>query len=71
MPIYVYECQACKAVAEQLLLRRDASPDPCTCGSTQLVKLPTTASARFVGSGWGGNQDVAGGAATMRVVQGS
>ena len=70
MPIYVYECAACGAVDEQLILKRDAAPDPCECGSSDLRKLPTTASTRFVGGGWGGNEEIAGGAATMRVVQG-
>lgn len=70
MPIYVYECEQCGRVAEQLMLRRDDDPDPCTCGSTRLAKRMTTANARFVGGGWGGNQEIAGGAATMRVVQG-
>lgn len=69
MPIYVYECRACKLVSEQLLLKRDEAPEPCSCGSTELTKMPTSASPQFVGSGWGGNQDVAGGAATMRVVR--
>jgi putative FmdB family regulatory protein len=70
MPIYVYECRGCGRVAEQLLLRRDEAPDPCSCGAQDLHKLPTTASPRFVGSGWGGNQEIAGGAATIRTVQG-
>jgi len=70
MPIYVYECSSCGAVAEQLLLKRGESPDPCVCGSKELVKLPTAASARFSGAGWGGNTEVAGGAATVRTVQG-
>lgn len=70
MPIYVYECGACGTVAEQLLLKRDKDPDPCECGSKDLRKLPTTASARFKGGGWGGNVDVAGGAMNVRVVQG-
>lgn len=70
MPIYVYECEACGQVAEQLILKRHESPDPCACGSKQLRKMPTTASPRFVGGGWGGNEDIAGGAANVRVVQG-
>lgn len=70
MPIYVYECRACGCVSEQLILKRDESPDPCDCGSQDLHKLPTTASPRFVGSGWGGNQEIAGGAFNARVVQG-
>lgn len=69
MPIYVYECQSCKAVAEQLILKHE-DPDPCSCGSTELVKQPTTASPRFVGPGWGGTVEIANGAANMRVVQG-
>jgi putative FmdB family regulatory protein len=70
MPIYVYKCGSCGLLAEQLLLKLDDTPEPCKCGSTDLAKQMTHASARFKGSGWGGNQEIAGGAATMRVVQG-
>lgn len=70
MPIYVYECRGCGSVAEQLVLKRDDAPDPCACGSDDLAKLPTAASPRFVGAGWGGNQEIAGGSLNMRVVQG-
>lgn len=70
MPIYVYKCGACGRVAEQLMLRRDEDPEPCECGSADLEKQPTTASPRFKGGGWGGNVDLPGGAANMRVVQG-
>lgn len=70
MPIYVYECEDCGRVDEQLVLGSNPELDPCSCGSLALRKLPTTANARFVGAGWGGNQEIAGGAATMRVVQG-
>lgn len=70
MPIYVYECGSCGLVAEQLLLKPDDDPDPCDCGSTDLAKQMTSASARFKGGGWGDNVDIMGGAANMRLVQG-
>jgi putative FmdB family regulatory protein len=70
VPIYVYECGSCGLVAEQLLLKRDAGPEPCKCGSTDLAKQVTSASPRFKGGGWGDNVDIMGGNANMRVVQG-
>ena len=70
MPIYVYHCSKCGNDFEELQSLKDA---PLThhegCGGA-LTKMPTCATPRFVGAGWGGWEQAGPGQPAVRKVQG-
>jgi putative FmdB family regulatory protein len=69
MPLYVFTCKSCGKESEQLL-KVDESPECCSaCGGEQ-VKEITSATARFIGPDWGGNERTPDGKFTVRLQRG-
>lgn len=53
MPIYEYECDACKAVFERLQKLSDPDPEQCPkCGKQHVRRRLSAPTFRLVGSGW-------------------
>lgn len=53
MPIYEYECKACKGHAELMMKMSDPAPDKCPhCGAGPLVKLMSRTGFILKGEGW-------------------
>ncbi|MCB1678963.1 MAG: zinc ribbon domain-containing protein [Halioglobus sp.] len=70
MPIYEYQCQACKQEIEVIQKLSDAPLQDCpACGASTLKKKVTAAAFRLKGGGWyetdfksGNKKNIAGGA---------
>ena len=53
MPLYEFECEACKTRFERIQKFTDANPDACpTCGKGPVRKLPSSPAIQFKGSGF-------------------
>ncbi len=53
MPIYEFECTACKAVFDRLQKLSDPDPVDCPeCGKPQVKRRLTAPAFRLAGSGW-------------------
>ncbi|MBZ0223353.1 MAG: zinc ribbon domain-containing protein [Dokdonella sp.] len=53
MPIYEYECDACKAVFERLQKLSDPDPEQCPqCGKKHVRRRLSAPAFRLAGSGW-------------------
>jgi putative FmdB family regulatory protein len=53
MPIYEFECSACKDTFERLQKLSDADPSVCpACGASQVKRRLTAPAFRLAGSGW-------------------
>lgn len=53
MPLYEFECEACKSRWERIQKFSDANPDVCpTCGKGPVRKLPSSPAIQFKGSGF-------------------
>ncbi len=55
MPIYLYKCEKCGKVFEQLVMKASEKPKCSKCGSSNLKKLPTTFGVKMGASGSGGS----------------
>jgi putative FmdB family regulatory protein len=53
MPLYEYECEACKQRFEVIQKFSDPSPETCArCGKGPVRRLLSTPAIQFKGSGW-------------------
>lgn len=53
MPLYEFECEACKTRFERIQKFSDANPETCpTCGKGPVRKLPSSPAIQFKGSGF-------------------
>src|SRR5690348_5771987 len=53
MPLYEYECEACKQRFEVIQKFSDPAPEECArCGKGPLHRLLSTPAIQFKGSGW-------------------
>ena len=53
MPLYEYECEACKQRFEVIQKYSDPAPDACArCGKGPVRRLLSTPAIQFKGSGW-------------------
>ena len=53
MPLYEFECEACKARFERIQKFSDANPDVCpTCGKGPVRRLLSSPAIQFKGSGF-------------------
>ena len=53
MPLYEFECEACKTRFERIQKFTDANPEACpTCGNGPVRKLPSSPAIQFKGSGF-------------------
>src|SRR4051812_36204412 len=53
MPLYEYECEACKQRFEKIQKYSDPAPDTCArCGKGPVHRLVSTPAIQFKGSGW-------------------
>jgi len=53
MPLYEYECEACKQRFEVIQKYSDPTPDICArCGKGPVRRLLSTPAIQFKGSGW-------------------
>jgi putative FmdB family regulatory protein len=53
MPLYEFECEACKSRFERIQKFTDANPEVCpTCGKGPVRKLPSSPAIQFKGSGF-------------------
>jgi putative FmdB family regulatory protein len=53
MPLYEFECEACKTRFERIQKYTDPNPEPCpTCGKGPIRKLPSSPAIQFKGSGF-------------------
>ena len=53
MPLYEFECEACKSRFERIQKFTDANPEACpTCGKGPVRKLPSSPDIQFKGSGF-------------------
>ncbi len=53
MPLYEFECEACKTRFERIQKFTDANPEACpTCGKGPVRKLPSSPAIQFKGSGF-------------------
>jgi putative FmdB family regulatory protein len=53
MPLYEFECEACKTRFERIQKFTDANPDACpACGEGPVRKLPSSPAIQFKGSGF-------------------
>jgi putative FmdB family regulatory protein len=53
MPLYEFECEACKTRFERIQKFSDANPEVCpTCGKGPVRKLPSSPAIQFKGSGF-------------------
>jgi putative FmdB family regulatory protein len=53
MPLYEFECEACKTRFERIQKFSDANPEACpTCGKGPIRKMPSSPAIQFKGSGF-------------------
>ena len=53
MPLYEFECEACKKRFERIQKFSDPNPDVCpVCGKSPVRKLPSSPAIQFKGSGF-------------------
>jgi putative FmdB family regulatory protein len=53
MPLYEFECEACKTRFERIQKFSDANPDTCpTCGQGPVRRMPSSPAIQFKGSGF-------------------
>ena len=53
MPLYEFECEACKTRFERIQKFSDANPETCpTCGKGPIRKMPSSPAIQFKGSGF-------------------
>ena len=53
MPLYEFECEACKKRFERIQKFTDPNPEPCpSCGKGPVRKLPSSPAIQFKGSGF-------------------
>ena len=53
MPLYEFECEACRSRFERIQKFSDPNPDVCpTCGKSPVRKLPSSPAIQFKGSGF-------------------
>ena len=52
MPIYEYQCTACREVCEVLQNAKDKPPEKCPKCGGPVVKLTSSPAIQFKGSGW-------------------
>ena len=53
MPLYEFECEACKARFERIQKFSDANPETCpTCGKSPVRRLLSSPAIQFKGSGF-------------------
>jgi putative FmdB family regulatory protein len=53
MPLYEYECDACKQRFEVIQKFSDPAPETCArCGKGPVHRQPSTPAIQFKGSGW-------------------
>ena len=53
MPLYEFECEACKKRFERIQKFTDPNPEPCpVCGKGPIRKLPSSPAIQFKGSGF-------------------
>ena len=53
MPLYEYECEACKQRFEVIQKYSDPTPETCArCGKGPVRRLQSTPAIQFKGSGW-------------------
>ena len=53
MPLYEFECEACKTRFERIQKFADANPDVCpTCGKGPVTRLLSSPAIQFKGSGF-------------------
>ena len=53
MPLYEFECEACKTRFERIQKFVDPNPDTCpTCGQGPIRKMPSSPAIQFKGSGF-------------------
>ena len=53
MPLYEYECEACKQRFEKIQKYSDPAPEVCArCGKGPVRRLQSTPAIQFKGSGW-------------------
>jgi putative FmdB family regulatory protein len=53
MPLYEFECEACKLRFDRIQKYTDPNPDVCpTCGKGPIRKMPSSPAIQFKGSGF-------------------
>ena len=53
MPLYEFECEACKTRFDRIQKYTDPNPDVCpTCGKGPIRKMPSSPAIQFKGSGF-------------------
>ena len=53
MPLYEFECEACKTRFERIQKYTDPNPDVCpACGKGPIRKMPSSPAIQFKGSGF-------------------
>ena len=53
MPLYEFECEACKIRFDRIQKYTDPNPDVCpTCGKGPMRKMPSSPAIQFKGSGF-------------------
>ena len=53
MPLYEFECEACKIRFDRIQKYTDPNPEPCpTCGRGPIRKMPSSPAIQFKGSGF-------------------
>ena len=53
MPLYEFECEACKTRFDRIQKYTDPNPDTCpTCGKGPIRKMPSSPAIQFKGSGF-------------------
>ena len=53
MPLYEFECEACKTRFDRIQKYTDPNPEPCpTCGRGPIRKMPSSPAIQFKGSGF-------------------
>jgi putative FmdB family regulatory protein len=53
MPLYEFECEACKTRFDRIQKYTDPNPDACpTCGKGPIRKMPSSPAIQFKGSGF-------------------
>lgn len=73
MPIYVYKCDKCEQVVEEIQKLDDPPPTEYECeqgGQCAMHKQMTAAGFKFIGEGWGGWNDTGDGQTIARQIKG-
>lgn len=52
MPLYEYECPACRLRRDVLQQRFDDPPPMCGCGQAAMTRVVSAPAIQFKGSGW-------------------